>query len=428
MNRYQTFIFKSYNLDPVSKVLTLVYSLDNKLDFTESYKFDFEFNEVDSPEALDKAVQSLFFIAGVSYYKTFLPPNIKIEAGETDSYTANFFSEVYRRGLGEFFYINQLDPSTKISFPSTVEVVEPSLIEKGRGQLIGIGGGKDSLLSTELLSGNPDVATWSVGHRPQLEPLVSEIGLKHFWVEREWDKQLLDVNKQGAFNGHVPISAILACVGTVVAILTGYRDVVVSNESSASEPNLVYQGQPINHQYSKSLEFEKAYQKYLARWFGDSVRYYSLLRPLSEVRIAELFSKQSYRKYKNIFSSCNRAYTHISDKIYWCAQCPKCAFTYLILSPFLDKAELEELFSKNLLIDTDMEPVYRQILGIEGHKPLECVGEIKEARAAMRMAQKLYPQLDKYVFDLPRDYDYRRLTEHSMPSEIYSLVEPKFMN
>src|SRR5438874_758950 len=83
------------------------------------------------------------------------------------------------------------------------------------------------------------------------------------------------------------ISAILACVGVIVAILSGYRDIVVSNESSASEPNLHYQGLPINHQYSKSLEFEKDFQDYLANQFNGGPRYYSFLRPFSEVRIGE---------------------------------------------------------------------------------------------------------------------------------------------
>jgi hypothetical protein len=175
------------------------------------------------------------------------------------------------------------------------------------------------------------------------------------------------------------------------------------------------------------LEFEKDFQTYSHRWFGDNPRYYSLLRPLSEVRIAELFADHGFEKYKSVFSSCNRAFTHISNHMFWCGECPKCAFTFLVLSPFVEQEKLEVLFGgKNLLLSADREPTYQQILGIEGSKPLDCVGEIKESRAAMRLMQAKYPQLNKFVFDLPENYNYKHLNDHSMPDEIFSLVESKF--
>jgi hypothetical protein len=258
-----------------------------------------------------------------------------------------------------------------------------------------------------------------------LQPLVERIGLPHFYVEREWDQQLLELNQHGAYNGHVPISAIFACVGTIVSILTGYRDHVVSNEVSASEDTLQYQGVGINHQYSKSLAFEADFQALLAHQYQAGPRYYSFLRPLSEVFIGELFARYGFSKYHDVFSSCNRAFTHDSDHVFWDASCPKCAFVFLALTPFVAASSLEDLFGKNLLQDSSLEPTYRQLLGIEGDKPLECVGEIQESRAAMRMAQRQYPELDKYVFDLPRTYDYRALREHRMPADIFTLLVAK---
>ena len=326
---------------------------------------------------------------------------------------------------GEFFYVNQLDPQTKVNFPS-VSQPEPKLTinpNPHQGLLVAVGGGKDSLVSAEVLRDQPKVATWSVAHRSQLEPLIKKIGLPHFWVEREWDKTLLDHNAQGALNGHIPISAIFACVGTVVAALSGYKDIVVSNESSASESNLHYKGVDINHQYSKSLEFEKDFQDYLNHNLGDNIRYYSFLRPFTEVRIAELFAKLGFEKYKGVFSSCNRAFVHTSDSIFWCGHCPKCAFVFLALTPFVEREKLESLWGgKNLLLDPALELTYRQLLGIEGDKPLECIGEIKESRVAMRLAQEIYPELKKYQFDLPADYDFRVLSPHSMPEEIAKIL------
>jgi hypothetical protein len=258
-----------------------------------------------------------------------------------------------------------------------------------------------------------------------LTPLVERIGLPHAWVERQWDPQIQELNKQNALNGHIPISAIFACVGTIVAILAGKRDVVMSNEQSANEPTLHYRGMAINHQYSKSQEFERDYQQFLTHTLGERVRYYSFLRPLSEVRIGELFAKVGFETYKAVFSSCNRAFVHTSDHMSWCGECSKCAFTFLALTPFIQREKLEQLWGgKNLLQDPKLEPTYRQLLGIEGDKPLDCVGDVKEARSAMREAFKIYPELEqKYTFEIPEDYDYRALAPHEMPPELFAKLE-----
>jgi UDP-N-acetyl-alpha-D-muramoyl-L-alanyl-L-glutamate epimerase len=472
--KYQRFVFKDYDFDPGAKTLELTYGMDDALEFKEIYKFDFDYAAYD-PNVLDRALQNLFFMAGVSYYKAYIPPTIVVEKGKLDPDLASFFSKTYQRGLGEFWYVNNLDPRTLVTFPADAtksQVHTPGHL--GAGLLASVGGGKDSLVTIELLRGHnpqplPDplhhpkpgqpgappkrvnpkdlfrssaliaptpvekpapvvphgapLMTWSLSHRPQLTPLVKRIGLPHCWVERTWDPQLQSLNKQDALNGHVPISAIFACVGTVVAILAGKRDVVMSNEQSANEPTLVYQGVEINHQYSKSQEFERNYQTALKHCFGDGLRYYSLLRPLSELHIAELFAKLAFHQYKDVFSSCNRAYVHTSDRMSWCGECPKCAFTFLVLTPFIKREELEKLWGgKNLLLDPGLEPTYQQLLGIAGDKPLECVGEIKESRAAMQLAQTPYPTLLTYRFELPDSYDYKAIGSSSMPEEMLRLL------
>src|SRR3989338_52888 len=174
MRPYQSFIFKDYVFDQSTKELVLTYSLDDQITFNEKYRFNFEFDPIGNLEALDRAIQSLFFVAGVSYYKTYLPPKIEVPKGKVDKESANFFADTYQKGLGEFFFVNQLDPKSSVSFPVNSELVEPSEIEKGEGLLVGIGGGKDSLLSVELLRNQPKVATWSLDHRDQLEPLIAE--------------------------------------------------------------------------------------------------------------------------------------------------------------------------------------------------------------------------------------------------------------
>jgi hypothetical protein len=430
-SKYRQFIFEDYVFDADARALRLHYSFDGIIPFVETYRFDFDFEKYDQ-SLLDRAIQNLFFLAGVSYFKTYLAPQLVVKKGQLDAASAAFYGKTYQRGLGEFFYVNKLDPRTPITFPATVEQLEPvTPNEHIDGMLIGIGGGKDSLVSVELLTNKAhNLATWSMDHQTQLTPLIERIGLPHFWVDREWDRTLLEHNKQGAYNGHVPISAIIAAVGTVVAILSGRRDVVVSNEQSANEPTLHYEGVDINHQYSKSQEFERDYQTLLKNILGEHVRYYSLLRPLSEVRIAELFARVGFDTYRDVFSSCNRAFTHDSNHMFWDGTCPKCAFVFLALTPFVTPEKLEALFSgKNLLKDPSLEPTYRQLLGIEGDKPLECVGEVKESRAAMRLAAQIHPELNqKYQFEIPEDYNYKTLGSHEMPAEIYDLVFKAFIS
>ena len=421
---YQSFIFEDYDFNREAKRLTLKYSFDGTLNFNEEYLFDFDFVDFND-QLLDRALQSLFFMAGVSYFKAYPVVDIRIKKGQLDRKSADFFGKTYQNGLGEFFYTNHLDPNTKIHFTANTDTLE-AVPDSGNnhGLLIGIGGGKDSLVSVELLRDKIDnIATWSVGHRPQLSPLVERIGLPHYWVERTWDRKLLEINKQDALNGHIPISAIIATVGTVVAILAGKEANVVSNESSANEPTLHYRGVDINHQYSKSLEFERDYQGNLSATLGDNVSYFSCLRPFSEVAIAERFAALGFNKYHDVFSSCNRAFTSDSNHIFWDGTCPKCAFVFLALTPFVDRDKLENLFSgKNLLLDPGLVKTYKQLLGIEGDKPLECVGEIKESRAAMRLASNTYTELNNYVFDLPVDYNYKSLSPNSMPNNIYEIV------
>lgn len=424
MSKYQRFIFEDYTFDPDIGALDLHYAMDDALHFTEKYRFDFEFAEYD-PAVLDRAVQALFFMAGVSYYKMYIPPNIVVKKGELDAPMAAFFGKTYQRGLGEFWYLNQLDPRTPVVFPAITDHILPIQGgRKGQGLLVATGGGKDSLVSIEILRDKKNVTTWSLNHRPQLTPLVECIALPHAWVERQWDPQISALNQQDALNGHIPISAIFACVGTIVAILNGTQDIVMSNEYSANEPTLHYRGVAINHQYSKSQEFEKDFQQYLEHVFGDRVRYYSFLRPLSEVRISELFAVDAFEKYKDVFSSCNRAFVHGSNAMSWCGNCSKCAFVYMALAPFLAEEKLGALWSgKNLLLEPALQPTYRKLLGIEGDKPLDCVGDIKESRAAMRLAQERYPELKKiYQFDLPEGYDFRALATHEMPETLYKTL------
>jgi UDP-N-acetyl-alpha-D-muramoyl-L-alanyl-L-glutamate epimerase len=420
----QRFIFEKYAFDETSKTLEMTYKVDDTHTFTEKVVFNFEFINYNK-EALDRACNLIFFVSGVSYYKAFVPAEIIVRGGYINAELSQLLQTTYQEGLGEFFYVNNLDPYTEISFPINEKKPLEQLNLDTTGMMVGIGGGKDSLLSIELLRKHYDISTWSVGHREPLQKIVNEVGLEHSWVDRLIDPQLIELNKHdGIYNGHIPISAIIASVGAAVCVLTGKQYHVVSNESSASEPTLTYKNKDINHQYSKSLEFEIILKSYLNHMFGESIGYFSLLRPFTELYIAELFVKNAFDKYKRVFSSCNKAFRRGSTEAFWCGECPKCAFVFLALSPFISQDELRHMFGdKDLLSDPALQETYEMLLGITKHKPLECVGTLSENKKAMELIARSRPEIsERYVFENEPAYDYRTLSQHAIPNDVWEAL------
>jgi hypothetical protein len=100
----------------------------------------------------------------------------------------------------------------------------------------------------------------------------------------------------------------------------------------------------INHQYSKSFEFEEDFFEYSQMYFSPKVCYFSILSGMYEYKIANIFSSQ--KEFFPYFSSCNGNFTihKQSEQNHWCNDCPKCAFVFLILSNFLDIDELQKIF------------------------------------------------------------------------------------
>lgn len=426
--RPKTFRFESFDFSEPKRTVELRYSLDGTTRFTETFRFDFPFARDFSRAALDRALFGLFVAAGVSYYKTFLPPRIILAANGLAPGQAKFFETLYEHGLGEFFYRNRLKPR-RPRFPTTGSVTpKPVRLTDLGGGILPIGGGKDSITSAEILnSQNQPFATWTVGQSARLAPQLRKIGGKHLAIERQISPELLRLNRQGAWNGHVPISMILSFLSVCTAILTKRRDVIWSNEHSANEPNLTYRGLEINHQYSKSLTAERDFQDYVRCYVSPDIRYFSLLRPLTELAVAELFGRHFFARFRNNFSSCNQNFKLHGGQsgLRWCGRCPKCAFVFTILAPFVPRPELLALFGgRNLFSAPSLRPTFEAMLGVRGHKPFECIGEIGEVRAAIQLAKRSgqWPELAVFRFPYSR-YNYRRLRNDAMPPEYRRLLD-----
>lgn len=422
--KFDNFIFRGFEFDEASHILNMRYSLDNSLNFTEKIKFDFDFDPDFNRSALSSALNGLWLMSGISYYKAFLPKNIKLDSVSLNSGQKEFFDETYRLGLAQFFYQNRIDPNGLANFPADFGATSESVrLDNLKGTLVPMGGGKDSVSTAGILAQKKEpYSLWLVGNFPALNPLLDKIGNPVLRVSREIDPELLIWNQKGAWNGHVPISAILSFLSIASAILTNRKTVLFSNDRSTEEPSIVWHDLPVNHQHSKTLQFEKSFQKYVRDNISPDIEYASFLRPLSALKISEIFCRDFFKIYRKLFSSCNSNF-HLNRQngsIGWCGKCSKCAYIFLAFSPFLPKQDLMTLFdNKNLFQESKLSRVYSELLGLSGFKPLDCVGSMQENLAAASMAVQsgAYPELINWNCPPPSSDDWRLLGAHSLPDK-----------
>ena len=385
------FRFLSHSFEPSSSLLRLRYGFDNTHEFEEVLEFKGGKKLLTEKElqCIEKLGHLVHLVAGISYYKAACPQEISLSSSISQSLAA-FLDTLYLQGLGEFSFKNNLSLSGKIRFPfdmdSKSEAVSTPLSRKSA---VLIGGGKDSLVSIELLKkANEPLILLSVGSNPLISEVAKATSCEHIVIERTLSKNLFSLNSEGALNGHVPITAILSFVAAFAAILYDFDTIIVSNERSASSGNIEFDGMEVNHQFSKSLLCEKMIAECIQTYGIKDISYFSLLRPLSELSIAKYFS--GLTQYHQVFSSCNTNFKKIgplpSDR--WCKKCPKCEFVFLMLAPFMDPKDLSEIFGGNLLENLDSWVGYQELLGLTLHKPFECVGEKEEVIAAFALLAK----------------------------------------
>ena len=389
--RGKVFRYRDYAVDADLGVLSLRYELDGR-EFTE---------RVTLPpgarwhtEEARAAARLVFLLSGVSYYKTAAPPVIDFGETALTGTEEAFLREFYLQGLAEFAYRNNLD-LTSLSLHAQRAPDQPTSPPTPAGPwraLVPFGGGIDSIVTVEQVRQQADVALFVVS-RPAdrfdaIEQPAAVTGLPVVRAEREIDPQLLRSAELGFLNGHVPVTGILSAIAVLAAVLTGRDAVVMSNEWSASIPTLEFDGRPVNHQFSKSEEFEAAFRAVLADQ-GCLPDYFSWLRDRTELWVGREFA--SLRPYHASFRSCNKAfYTERARRFaHWCGQCDKCVFIDLILAPFLPAGALRQIFAVagEPLDDPALKPKFRSLLGA-GAKPFECVGEVTECRAAVLLAAR----------------------------------------
>ncbi|MEO5961862.1 MAG: UDP-N-acetyl-alpha-D-muramoyl-L-alanyl-L-glutamate epimerase, partial [Thermomonas sp.] len=373
-------------------VAQLVYAFDDGPELIETVTVPGAPFDLDATRAqsVEQALRLLHLIAGVSYYKAAVPERIRIDGYDIDADTVALLESIYLNGLGEFAYRNGLDLHGRINFPhrDKADAVAPPVGLREHA-LVAIGGGKDSLVSIETLRtlGVKQTVTW-IGGSQLIAACAAQTGLPTLNVGRALAAKLFDYNRQGAWNGHIPVTAVNSAILVLTALLHGVDQVVFSNERSASYGSMIVAEdgsatQEVNHQWSKGWTFESTFGDYLQTHVAADLNYYSLLRPLSELAVARQFAKSI--RYDAHFSSCNRNFHILGERPVsrWCGVCPKCHFVFLALAPFMPKPRLVGIFGRNLLDDPAQTSGYDALLEYQDHKPFECVGEGRESRAAM---------------------------------------------
>ena len=427
--------------DAATGVARFPYALGD-LRFTETLQFPAGADaDAAASDAFARLLELTAVVLGVSYFKLTAPLRLVVGFPLTAA-GRKFALDVYSNGLGEFYARNNLSHFGKIVVDAPLDLRKgrPAPLLRVRA-LLPIGGGKDSLVSVELLeAAGLDYAPFAVNPKGPILSSVGRLGKTPLYVTRTLDPEMIRLGKEpGYLNGHVPSTAINSMIAALTALLFSYSRVILSNERSASEGNVVHDGREVNHQYSKSLDFEVRIADVLAEATGGALSYFSLLRPYSEARIARLFARET--RFDHVFSSCNRNFRlggH--DGVLWCGECPKCHFTFLILAPVMDKDRLLSIFGQNLLDKPAHEHAYRELTGLAGQKPWECVGEIEEAAAclyaltgrpewehativaALRddlVAQYGRPRLSAALNDLMTDS-----TDHHIPAAIAERIAP----
>ena len=346
------------------------------------------------PSALDeineKTLNNLVFHLGLvemlSYWKATVSPTILIHAGYLDEEQLQWWHKLLLNGMGEFFYVNQVDftdpefVALKIAYEGSHSA--PTLHQaKNQHILTPIGGGRDSAITAKILElSGESFNCMMLNPTPAALGVVAAVGCHNpVIVTRQIEPRLLELNSLGFLNGHTPFSAYLGFLNALCLALYGYSQILVANERSAEEGNVLYLGRTINHQYSKSYEFERLFDTYLQEHLIAGGRYRSFVRKLHELQIGNLFAKLP--ELYGIPRSCNR----MQKTGGWCGECAKCLSVYITTYPFVAHEHIRTIFGSDFFENHSAIGVVRQLMGLDGHKPFECVGTASEIQAGLSL-------------------------------------------
>ena len=379
-----TFYQQEVSLEEGVLEMTFHFSLDDQYYFHPTMSIPsrpFYHWESIPMEQLESLAFHIGMVELVSYWKLACPQTIVVKPFDLKLCQKKWWRHLYYQGLGEFRYLNGIDclehdflrieSGTNRDFKAVDVPLKAQTLVPG-------GGGKDSVVTLECLREEMPVIPLILNPRGATVSCIEAAGYTKddvAVINRTLDPTMLKLNNEGFLNGHTPFSALLAFITLLVSAGTGSKYIALSNESSANESTV--RDSDINHQYSKTIDFERDFRDYVKQHLSEGIQYFSFLRPLNELQIASLFSR--CEAYHKVFRSCNAG----SKTDSWCGKCPKCLFVWIILSPFLSRQRLTEIFGKDLWADPELKPIFEELNGTSAVKPFECVGTVEEVRACV---------------------------------------------
>ncbi|MBP9715689.1 MAG: hypothetical protein KBD48_00650 [Candidatus Pacebacteria bacterium] len=402
MIKVKSFTFGSYRINKSRGTITFDYHVEFKSGIRQTYHDKIILKNI-SPELWDKipadilrhTLESLTLMMGINYWCAFPTKNIKIKDFTLTREQAQFWDSLYLNGLGEFFYFMKMDFRDLIAFPydENKKVPLPSDMELPERSLLLNGAGKDSILSAEILkSSNTPFDFFAFAPTPAHMRIGKLVGANTIEVNRKMDFRLDLIKELYAISNSYPSVSTFTFIATLLSELLGYNAIVFSNESSADFGNMNYLGLEVNHQWCKSSVAEKMINDYVHDFITPSISTVSMLRKYNELQIVEKFVQ--YPKYLHYVTSCNtyfwlpRIEQRFRSHGYWCNRCPKCAFLFTCFSAFLPKEEVVSIFGADLYKKKRLLSIFKRIMGIEGFKPLDCVGVPEEMILAMHYAKE----------------------------------------
>ncbi len=433
MKHYTNFNFERYTFNEITWEATFCYNFDEDLFFEEKICFfdeHFQKRNDMNIKIINNILLHIHIALWISYYKFYPTKNLILKTWNLETEWLNFWKKFYLNGLGEFFYRNNIDPNWLLNFECQSDIIfEKINFNTSEKYLVPIGWWKDSIVSIELLKKmwkNIDGVTFAVNDNILYENTAIHARIKRLFIKR-YINDYKNLIEAWYYNWHVPITGMIAFVLELTCYIYDYKYIVLSNEKSANFWNTLWKWVEINHQWSKSLDFEKDFGNYVSKYIWNNVKYFSLLRPLYELKIAKLFAIYA-KKYFTSFSSCNTNFKifkkennwKLPEQKYWCNNCPKCAFVYSILRPFLSSSETISIFWKELYDEKKLETLFRELAWISWIKPFECVGTNEEVILAMKMAYEKWEWKKPFILEIFQN----ELHSH-MTREKYEILERK---
>lgn len=408
--KYPRFVYESYSWKIAKKDLKIFFlfkieQISSRIEPDIEFRPEIIIKNIDKKrlETIgDCVINNLVFHIGLieipSYWKATCSPEIIIKSGHLNKEQIDWWRDLIINGMGQYFYENKID-FTNYNFLKIIS--EGNSIGCGFDEklqdkyLVPMGGGRDSIVTLEKLKTSKKSLNCFLLNLLSPAKKAAEIGgsKNPIIIERKIDPALLKMNTEGFLNGHTPFTALLSFLSVLSAILFDYKNITFSNEKSSDEGNVKYLGKIINHQWSKSSEFEQKFKIYCKKYLAKNINYSSFLRKYTEFEISKMFVK--YPQYFSIFSSCNVG-RKTGQK--WCGKCPKCLFIYITLYPFLSYEQLLKIFKKDLYDDKNLFPLLKDLMGKGECKPFECVGTFTETKLALLLGLKKAKKMGQVPF------------------------------